>query len=111
VGPGHLGRAARLSVVVVAVAAAACGSDSGPDSGSPTEITGVVVDVDSRGLGDVRGFTVRSDGDTYDISIDPDASYGFPLTHLTDHLASAEPVRVELDERGSELVATAIEDA
>jgi hypothetical protein len=90
----------------------ACGGESAPESGAPNELTGVIVDVDSERLGDVRGFRLRSEGETFEIAIDPDVRFDdFPLTHLSDHLASAEPVRVEIDERGGELFATSVEDA
>jgi hypothetical protein len=77
----------------------------------PTEITGVVVEVDSRSLADVRSFEVSSGGDVYLVFIDPAARYSFPPSHLRAHLASAEPVRVGLERRDGRLYATSIEDA
>ncbi len=91
---------------------AGCGSDQAPASLTPEVFTGVVVEVDSPELGDVRSFTLRSEGREYKLFVDPDVTYDdFPQPHLNDHLASAEPVRVEVDERGNRLYARAIEDA
>lgn len=103
---------ARLTVSCLLVAAlAACADGDAPSGGAPRELTGVVVGVRSPGLGDVRGFTLRSGDETYEVAIDPDVSYDFALPHLNDHLATAEPVRVEIDERGAKLFAVSIEDA
>jgi hypothetical protein len=105
-------RALLVATCLACIAVGGCGTESEPGSGSPDELTGVVVEVDSRGLGDVRGFTLRSEGETYEISIDPDQRFDdFPLSHLRDHLASAEPVRVEVEGRSGELFATSLTDA
>lgn len=71
----------------------------------------MVVEIDSPALGDVRAFTVKDGDDFYEISIDPEVDYGFNLGHLNEHRTTAEPVRVELEQRGDELVALSIEDA
>lgn len=71
----------------------------------------MIVEIDSQGLGDVRAFTVKEGDELYEINIDPDIDYRFNLGHLNEHRATAEPVRVELEERGDELVARSIEDA
>jgi hypothetical protein len=98
-----------MIAIVVATASVACGSRS--DDGPPDEIAGVVVDVEAEGLGHVTSFDVRSEGTSYEIFIDPGATYSFPPSHLSDHLASSEPVRVGLTERDGRLYATSIEDA
>jgi hypothetical protein len=97
-----------LLLVVVLAAFTACGSDS-PSSRS--EVTGVVLAVDARSLTDVRSFTLKSEDETLEIRIDPDADYSFPPSHLRNHALSGQPVRVELDERGEDLFATEMEDA
>ena len=71
----------------------------------------MVVDVDSRALGDVRSFTLRSDGRNQRVFIDPRQDYGFPPSHLSQHLASGDPVRVRLKTSDGKLVARSIEDA
>lgn len=78
---------------------------------APEQVTGVVVEIQSEGLEDVRSFTLRSEGETYEILIDTEIDYGFPLSHLNAHRASADPVVVDLDERDGALYALTIEDA
>ncbi|MFN2488592.1 MAG: hypothetical protein ABR529_02400 [Actinomycetota bacterium] len=109
-------RASRLwgaLLVILIAAAAACAGSSGAsdDGGAPEKLSGVVLEVRSEGLGDVRGFTLKSGDETYEVAIDPDRDYSFPPAHLSDHLASGDPVRVELEARAGKLYATAIEDA
>jgi hypothetical protein len=96
-------------VIALALLAPACGD--GDDVAAPDAVTGVVVEIEAQGLDDVRSFTVKDGDELYDISIDPDIDYGFNLGHLNEHRATAEPVRVELEERGDQLVALSIEDA
>jgi hypothetical protein len=100
-------------LVVIAVVAAAASVACAPrrDQAPPDEIVGVVVDVEAEGLGHVTSFDVRSSATAYEIFIDPGTTYGFPPSHLSDHLASSEPVRVGLMERNGRLYATSIEDA
>lgn len=97
-------------MAVVAVALTACGSqeESGP---VPRELTGVVVEVESAGLGEVRGFTLRSEGRNYRVHLAKDVELGFPPAHLNEHLATADPVRVELTRRNGKLFALSIADA
>ncbi len=77
----------------------------------PSEVTGVVVGVDSAGLGDVRSFELKKADDTFRIFIDPAVDYGFDVGHLSEHLASGDPVRVGIHERDGRLFAEFIEDA
>lgn len=102
-------RSCLLVAVALALLAPACGG--GNDSDAPDTVTGVVVEIDSRGLDDVESFTVKDGDELYEISIDPEIEYGFNLGHLNEHRATAEPVRVELQERGDQLIALSIEDA
>jgi hypothetical protein len=74
-------------------------------------MTGVVLDVESRTITDVRAFTMRSEGEECEILIDPDRDYGFALPHLNEHRVSADPVTVKAEVRDGELVALSIEDA
>jgi hypothetical protein len=108
-----------VTLAATSFACAAAGSNTGgdrPDHGakdasSPAEIVGVVVGVEAKRLGTVTRFEVRSKGESYEIFIDPQGAYSFPPSHLSDHLASSEPVRVGLTERGGRLYASSIEDA
>jgi hypothetical protein len=69
------------------------GATSPPDT---TEVVGVIVAVDSAGLGDVRGFTLRLDGGAQ-MTFGLDAlenGAAFPPGHLAEHQATSQPVRV-----------------
>ncbi len=74
---------------------------------------GVIVAVDSRGLGDVRSFTLRSpDGAelTFDLSRLENGA-DFPPGHLVEHQATAERVRVWYRDVGGIRQAIRLEDA
>jgi hypothetical protein len=101
---------ALAASALIALSLAGCG-DSGPDCAGRTTLTGVVIEVESRTLTDVRSFTLRSEGEECEILIDPDREYGFALPHLNEHKVSADPVRVEVEVRGEELVALSIDDS
>lgn len=102
---------------------AACGWDDGGGDApaaegglvaaadAPNEVTGVLLDVESEGLGNVTSFVLKDGDDRYEVFIAPDVDYGFDLGHLTEHLTSGDPVRVPLEVRDDKLYATAIEDA
>ncbi len=110
-------------VVIVGLAAAAAifaGGSGGPGaggSGAPpsgaSEVTGVIVAVDSAGLGDVSGFTLRQTGGdqlTFDLSTLGNGTQ-FPPGHLSEHQATAQPVRVWYRDDGTRLYALWLEDA
>jgi hypothetical protein len=107
----------KLRAIVVALIAltalAACSGDSSADENQPApeEITGPVTKVDSESLGDVTSFEVTQRGEVFVVYIDPEINYGFALSHINEHLASGDPVRVGLDERDGRLYATVIADA
>jgi hypothetical protein len=75
--------------------------------------TGVVVAVDSAGLTDVRGFSLRTaDGRTIEFRIGRlQNPVQFPPAHLGVHLADGVPVRVTFEVVGDERVAIRLEDA
>lgn len=83
-----------------------------PPAGT-SEVVGVIVAVDSQGLGDVRGFTLRRSGGeelTFGLSALENGTQ-FPPGHLAEHLADAVPVRVWYRESGGERLALWLEDA
>jgi hypothetical protein len=82
-----------LGALLALVALVACADDPAPDDAQPApeEITGPVTKIDSESLGEI--------------------DYGFALSHLNEHLATGDPVRVSLDERDGTLYATEIADA
>jgi hypothetical protein len=98
---------------------AASASDSGAPSGSApatvaaSPVAGIVVAVDSAGLDQVKGFTLRTNnGDTLVFTIGTlDNADEFPPGHLKEHQASGSPVFVFFREENGQLVAYHIEDA
>jgi hypothetical protein len=102
-----------VAVLVLGGAAAILSqrSASGRPDGAPT-VDGIVVGIDSAGLGDVRGFRLRTaDGRTltFDLSADRNGAQ-FPPGHLGEHLATAAPVRVWYEGSGDQLKALWLED-
>jgi hypothetical protein len=100
-------------LVLVALAVSACGSD-GDGNGTadaPDRVQGVILHIEAERLDRIESFTLKSGDDTYRILIDADRDYEFNLGHLHEHLASSEPVVVDLEARGDELYAVTIEDA
>lgn len=75
--------------------------------------TGVVVRIDSVSLTNVRGFTIRTpDGRTVAFRIGSlENQAQFPPGHLTEHEATAAPIRVTYRTEGADLVAIRLEDA
>jgi hypothetical protein len=102
-----------LGALLALVVLGGCGDDPAEDAGQPApeEITGPVTSIDSESLGEVTSFEVTQKGEVYVVLIDPKIDYGFALSHLNEHLASGDPVRVGLDERNGKLYATEIVDA
>lgn len=109
------------SSVGPATSAAASISPASPGSAAPSApgavsspVVGVVVAVDSAGLGSVSGFTLRLTGGAqvrFRVTGALENAAQFPLGHLSEHLATAAPVRVFFRTSGDLLVAYRIEDA
>ena len=96
--------------MLVVAALAACGGPATPTSPA----TGVVVAVRSGAGLEVEAFSIlTSDGTTLDFRVGglDLHSGGFPASHLREHQATSEPVRVFFRREGSILVATRLEDA
>jgi hypothetical protein len=110
---------ALVLVVVIAITggAALLLSDTAlldPDGPSATDsVEGVIVSVDSAGLGDVRGFTLRQPGgETLEFRLgELENPTEFPPGHLAEHQATAQPVRVWYRLEGAERFAVRLEDA
>lgn len=90
----------------------ACSSGGSEDSteNAPEEITGVILSIESEGFDQVQSFKLKADERIYTVLIDPEVEYGFPLSHLSEHLRTAGPVTVKLDDRSGDLYALSIED-
>ena len=113
----------KLIVVLLsclALLGTACGGDDAEEPNAaehvaaedaPDEVTGVLLDVESEGVGEVTSFTLKEGDDTYEIFIAEDVDYGFNLGHLSEHLTSGDPVRVPLEVRDGKLYALSIDDA
>lgn len=95
------------------VALAACGPGAGatPDVQSPVD--GVVVAVDAASLTDVRGFTLRTSvGASFDFRLAAlENATSFSPSHLKEHQATSEPIRVWFRIDSGDRVAYRIEDA
>ena len=104
--------AALVAIVVVVIALAVTVIQLRGPSGTSVA-TGVVVAVDSRGLGDVRGFTLREPGGTLvEFSLRAlENGTAFAPGHLAEHQATAQPVRVEWRMDGTERLAIRLDDA
>lgn len=61
----------------------------------PSPVTGIVIAVDSQGLGQVRAFAIKlADGSAFDLTLGPlENATEFSLAHLTEHMATSEPIR------------------
>ena len=105
-----------LVVVIAGAAVVFLGGGAPAPPSLPTgtqEFTGVIVAVDSAGLGDVRGVTVRAtDGTLASFSLEQlQNATEFPPGHLIEHQATSERVRVFYRRDGEALVAFRIVDA
>ncbi len=74
---------------------------------------GTVVSVDSAGLGQVSGLTLRMiDGESFTLTLGAlENPTEFPPGHLAEHLASSEPVRAFFQESTGKRVVYRLEDA
>jgi len=80
-------------------------------SESPSVVTGVVIGIESQGLNRVSSFTVKDGDNEYEIKVDGDTRFTFTPSHLQEHRATAEPVRVEIDDSNGVLRALSVDDA
>ena len=103
VGAGLLIAAGALLFVIASIA------------GQPPRLTetGLVVAVDSSGLTDVRGFTIRTaDGRTVAFRIGVlENGAQFPPGHLLEHVATGVKVVVTYRQENGDLVAIRLDDA
>lgn len=106
-------------VVVIAIAGGAAfilGTGTPRPSSAPagtTSAVGVIIAVDSSGLTDVHGFTLRSnDGQVMVFSLMAlENGVEFPPGHLAEHQLTASPVRVWYRPGDDPLLAIRLEDA
>jgi hypothetical protein len=101
------------ALAVVLLLTSACGAETPerPAAEPPPErLTGVITDVRLES-DEVVSFVLRAGETSHEILIDPERDYGFDLSHLDEHWETGDPVRVELEQRGTELYAESIVDA
>jgi hypothetical protein len=105
---------AALGVIVLAAAFASYlgGEDRRGRPAGPT-VDGVVVQVESGGLASVTAFTIRTlDGDLVRFGLaELRNAAAFPPAHLSEHIATAVPVRVWYREAEAGREALWLEDA
>ena len=109
---------ALVFVVGITLAAATLlGGTSLPGPNSPPsvaeQVVGVIVAVDSAGLTNVRGFTLRTDADpTMAFVLDRlENGVEVPPGHLVEHQAASSPIRVWFRTEGGINHAIRLEDA
>jgi hypothetical protein len=111
-GPTDPGQTPNPTVAVTGSPVAGA-SSSDPQAIPASPVRGVVVAVDSRGLDDVRAFTLRADDGAilvFDLREMRDTPT-FPLGHLAEHQATAQPVLVTFRAQDGVLIATQVADA
>ena len=110
----------RLAAVLVALAVVVASCQSTP-SVQPSRtcglapdspVVGIVTSVDSGGLGDVRGFELRTaEGIGLELEIgDLENPVEFPPAHLAEHKATSSPVRAFFRCEDERLVVYRLED-
>ena len=112
---GGAGLLAVVSALILAIQPRSCTPTCGgptPDVASPVD--GIVISVDSAGLGEVRGFALRANGNaatvTFVLGVLENATE-FSPSHLAEHQATSSPVRVYFRVQGSDRVVYRLEDA
>lgn len=95
-------RPLRLASIVVVLLAAGCrqpiaASPPPPTPGLASPVEGVVTSVDAAGLVDVRAFTLRPTNSPFSFGFvlgTLENPTEFPPSHLAEHQATSQPVRV-----------------
>ena len=112
-------RIQRLAFGLVALGAAAtllvaCAPQAAQTPASTSPVVGIVMAVDSPSLGKVNGFTLRetASGTTlvFKLGVLENATV-FSPSHLAEHMASSEPIRVFWRMENGDRVAYRLEDA
>lgn len=96
--------------MIAAVLSGCGGNGDAREDEDPSEVTGLIVDIQGRG-NDIRSFTLQTSEGDYRLRLARDVDYGFPPGHLRAHENSLLPVRCTLERRANGLYAIAIADA
>ncbi len=106
---------AHAASALLAVACGAVPSQAVPTPFPTSPTVGVVIAVDSSGLADVRGFTLRPSeggGLSFGFKLGPlENATEFSPSHLAEHMASSEPIRVYFRTENGEHLVYRLEDA
>jgi hypothetical protein len=103
-----------LLAFVTAISVAACFvADPASTPAIESPVDGVVTSVDAASLTDVRGFTLRtSSGVAFGFKLGAlENATEFSPSHLKEHQATSEPIRVWFRVENGDRVAYRIEDA
>jgi hypothetical protein len=106
--------ASVLAAIAAALALAACGANGSPAPSLPSSpAEGVVVHVDSTGLGSVTGFTLRlAGGAKFVLSLGTlENATQFSPGHLAQHETTGMPVRAWFVTSGGVPIVYRLEDA
>ena len=100
-------------LVVVAIAGLQPPGSPGASVPASSPVEGVVVAVESEGLGQVEGFVLRlQDSSTITFTLGPlENASEFSPSHVTEHFATSEPIRVYFRLENDSPVAYRLEDA
>jgi hypothetical protein len=105
---------ALAAVALVAVALTGCGpTPATAPAGLQSPVDGVVISVDVVSLTDVRGFVLQPVGGAaieFKLGVLENAT-SFSPSHLKEHQATSEPIRVWFRVENGDRVAYRIEDA
>lgn len=100
----------RVAAIALGLALGLIGCGS-----SEQHAAGIVIDIDTLGVGRVQGFTLRTrDGAELDFAIDGGtdmAGGGWPPDHLQEHRATATGVAVVYRTDGERRIVTRLDDA
>jgi hypothetical protein len=102
-----------IAVIVAVAATLAGGVNRDPEAPQGEQAVGVVTSIESEGLTDVRGFSLRTE-DGRDLAFrigSLENGVEFPPGHLGEHQTLRTLIRVWYRPQGSELVAFRLEDA
>jgi hypothetical protein len=105
--PSHVRGRTLSAVMATIIIAIAC--DSAPHE-ERSIVTGVVIKVDAAGLTKIRSFLLKRRDREYRIFVTTRTRFAFTPSHLHEHLATAEPVRVVMRRTDGRLVAVDVRD-
>lgn len=100
-------------VVVLVIAGLQPPGSPGASVPGSSPVTGVVVAIESEGLGQVESFVLRlPDSSTITFTLGPlENATEFSPSHLTEHMATSEPIRAYFRLENGTPVAYRVEDA